>query len=85
MAIFICGQVIDAVVYRFDYSKVAMIISKEHQTIAKEIGVKLDRGATFLDGQGAYSLSKPFASASQLLCAGLLTSVGLSFTKSIIP
>lgn len=55
VAIFICGQVIDAVVYRFDYSKVAMIISKEHQTIAKEIGVKLDRGATFLDGQGAYS------------------------------
>ena len=55
VAIFISGQVIDAVVYRFDYSKVALIISKEHEAIAKAIGVKLDRGATFLDGQGAYS------------------------------
>ena len=55
VAIFISGQVVDAVVYRFDYSKVAMIVSKEYATIAKEIGVKLQRGSTFLDGQGAYS------------------------------
>lgn len=55
VAIFVTGQVIDAVVYRFDYSKVALIISKEHQAIALAIGQKLDRGATFLDGQGSYS------------------------------
>lgn len=55
VAIFVCGQVIDAVVYRFDYSKVAMIISSEHTRIAREIGIKLDRGATYLNGQGSFS------------------------------
>lgn len=55
IAIFITGQVVDAVVYRFDYSKVALIISREHETIAKAVGEKLHRGATYLHGQGAYS------------------------------
>ena len=55
VTVFICGKVIDAVVYRFDYSKVALIISGEHEQIAREIGLKLDRGATFLNGQGSYS------------------------------
>lgn len=55
LVVFITGQVIDAVVYRFDYSKVAMIISKEHDAIARAIGEKLDRGATFLHGEGSYS------------------------------
>lgn len=55
VTIFVCGQVIDAVVYRFDYSKVVMIISKEHEVIAREIGMKLDRGATYLNGQGSFS------------------------------
>ena len=55
VTIFVCGQVIDAVVYRFDYSKVAMIISSEHAAIAREIGLKLDRGATYLHGEGSYS------------------------------
>lgn len=55
VAIFVTGKVIDAVVYRFDYSKVAIIISKQYETIAREVGQKLDRGATFLHGQGVYS------------------------------
>ena len=42
-------------VYRFDYSKVALIISTEHERIAHEIGQKLDRGATYLRGEGSYS------------------------------
>ena len=52
---FICGKVVDAVVYRFDYSKVALIISSEYEAIAKAIGRKLDRGATFLHGEGSYT------------------------------
>lgn len=52
---FLCGKIIDAVVYRFDYSKVALIISPEHDAIARAIGEKLDRGATFLNGEGSYS------------------------------
>ena len=55
VAIFVCGQVIDAVVYRFDYSKVALIVSKEHQKIAEVIAKELDRGATFLHAEGSYS------------------------------
>ena len=49
------GQVVDAVVYRFDYSKVALIISKHYEEIASVVNRKLDRGVTYLDGEGYYS------------------------------
>ena len=49
------AKVLDAVVYRFDYSKVALIITKEYDAVAEAIGTKLDRGATFLNGEGSYS------------------------------
>ena len=55
VTVFICGKVVDAVVYNFDYSKVALIISPHHETIAREIGIKLDRGATFLHAEGSFS------------------------------
>lgn len=55
VAIFVTGQVIDAVVYRFDYSKAVMIISEHHEAIAKIIMEDLDRGATYLNGEGTYS------------------------------
>ena len=55
ITVFICGKMVDAVVYRFDYSKVALIISKEYEAIAQGIGEKLDRGATFLHGEGSYT------------------------------
>lgn len=54
IAVFVTSQVIDAVVYRFDYSKVALIISKEYEAIAQAIGKELYRGATFLHGEGSY-------------------------------
>ena len=57
VAIFITGKVIDAVVYRFDYSKVAVIISDYHEQIARVIKEDLDRGVTYLHGEGAYSNS----------------------------
>ena len=55
VAIFVTGQIIDAVVYRFDYSKVALIISPYYEEVAAKIDEKLDRGATFLQAQGSYS------------------------------
>ena len=55
ITVFVCGQVIDAVVYRFDYSKVALIISAHHEQIAETIGRKLDRGATYLHGEGTFT------------------------------
>lgn len=55
VAIFITGRVIDAVVYSFDYSKVAMIISEKQEQIAGAVLEKLQRGATYLQAEGAYS------------------------------
>ena len=55
VAVFITGQVMDIVVYRFDYSKVAFIISDKAEEIARDVSEKLDRGVTFLDGQGYYT------------------------------
>lgn len=55
IVVFITGRVMDVVIYRFDYSKVALIISDQAEVIAKDVCDKLDRGATFLHGQGYYS------------------------------
>lgn len=55
VALFITGKIIDAVVYRFDYSKVAIIISKDYEKIARMIGEDLGRGATYLHGEGTYT------------------------------
>lgn len=55
ITVFLCGKMVDAVVYNFDYSKVVLIISAEYEKIAYTIGVKLDRGATFLHGEGSYT------------------------------
>ena len=55
ITVFVTSQVLDIVVYRFDYSKVALIITKEYQQVAFQIGKKLQRGATLLHGEGAYS------------------------------
>ncbi len=55
VTVFITGKMIDAVVYRFDYSKVALIISKEHTAISQAIGDQLDRGATLLHAEGSYT------------------------------
>ena len=55
VAIVVTGQIIDAVVYRFDYSKVALIITDQYQAVAEEISRQLERGATFLQGEGTYT------------------------------
>ena len=55
VTVFLCGKIMDAVVYRFDYSKVALIMTKEHEKVAEAINDRLDRGATFLYGEGSYT------------------------------
>ena len=52
---FLCSKVIDMVVYGFDNSKTAMIISKEYEKLPALIDEKLGRGATYLYSQGSYS------------------------------
>lgn len=54
IAVFTAGQVLDVVIYRFDYSKAALIVSQKYSEIAQAICIQLDRGATFLDGEGAF-------------------------------
>lgn len=54
ITVFISGIVLDAVVYHFDYSKVALIISEQYEAISDQIQKKLERGVTWLDGEGAY-------------------------------
>ena len=55
IAIVISGQIIDAVVYRFDYSRVVLIISREYAAIAAAVARDLGRGATYLQGEGCYT------------------------------
>lgn len=55
VSVYITGKVIDAVVYRFDYSKVVMIISERPEMIAGKLNTELDRGATYLYGEGCYT------------------------------
>ena len=55
ITVYLSGKVVDAMVYNFDYSKVALIISSEYEAIAQAIGRDLDRGATFLIAEGSYS------------------------------
>ena len=55
VAIYISGKIIDGVVYSFDYSKVALIVTREYDKVAREISDKLERGATFLYGEGTYT------------------------------
>ncbi len=54
VAMFICTKVMDYVLYGLDTSKVAYIISDQYQAIARAI-LALDRGATVLHGEGAWS------------------------------
>lgn len=57
VAIYLSGKIIDMVVYSFDNSNVAIIISNSHETIAHHIMHDLERGVTYLDGHGGYSYS----------------------------
>ncbi len=55
---FLCSKVIDMVVYGFDNTKTALIITKEYEKVAQAIGKELGRGATYLYSQGTYSLTE---------------------------
>ena len=55
ITVFVTSQLIDAMVYKFDFSRVAYIISSEHKRIADSINYDLRRGVTYLYAQGYYS------------------------------
>ena len=55
ISVFIYSKVFDAVIYSFDFSRVALIISKHHGEIAEVIAEKMQRGVTLLEGEGYYT------------------------------
>ncbi len=55
LSIFITSKVIDLVQEGPGYSRAALIISDHQEAISKRILHDLDRGATFLEGTGAYT------------------------------
>lgn len=55
VTVFLTCKIMDAVIYRFDYSKVALIVTAQYEAVAKTVGEKLSRGTTYLYGEGAYT------------------------------
>lgn len=55
VSIFLVGKVMDMVVYGFDNSKTALIITSKHEEVSQAISDKLRRGTTYLYSQGSYS------------------------------
>lgn len=55
ITIFITGKVIDTVIAGVGYYKVVLIVSEAHEEIKEKILKDLQRGGTYLLGQGMYS------------------------------
>lgn len=58
VSLYVSSIVLDGVVYGFDYSKVAIIISDDYEAVAAALTTKLCRGVTLLQGRGAYTGSE---------------------------
>ena len=55
ITVYVNSIVIDGIVYGLEFSKVAYIISQKNADIALRIQNELERGVTFLYGEGGYS------------------------------
>ncbi|HPE85903.1 MAG: YitT family protein [Bacteroidales bacterium] len=55
ITIFVTGKVIDIVVEGMSYEKSLLIVSEKHEQIKDKILVDLNRGGTYLAGNGLYS------------------------------
>jgi len=55
VALFVCSEATDAVVYRLDYSYAAIIITDLDALVRDAIDEKLERGCTYLKGEGSYT------------------------------
>lgn len=52
---FVTSQVIEHVLTMFNQRKMVLIISDQHESIAKAVHSRVNRGATYLDGEGTYT------------------------------
>ena len=55
IVIYICGRVIDLTMEGTEYNKALLIISKAHKEIKDKLLLDLDRGGTYLKGEGLYT------------------------------
>lgn len=55
LVIYITGQVIDIVLKGFSYDNALMIVSEKHEEIKEKILVNLERGGTYLKGEGMFT------------------------------
>lgn len=55
VSVFLSGKMMDVVVYGFDNTKTALIITKEYEKMPAAINEKLGRGCTYLYSQGTYT------------------------------
>ena len=51
----VSSLVMDQLLYGLDHLTVALIISERYEQVSKAIEIRLDRGATVLDGSGSYT------------------------------
>lgn len=65
IALYISSVVMDWVLYGLDSSKVAYIVTDNPRPLAEAIDRELDRGATFLHGEGSFSRQEKLV----LMCA----------------
>lgn len=72
VALYVSSVTMDAVIYGRNDSGVALIISDRYDEIARAIDQKLERGATLLQGMGAYTRKEKLV----LLCAVKSSQVG---------
>lgn len=56
--IIISNFVLDAMLYRGDGAKLIYVISEKNEAIAKRVMKEVDLGATFIEGEGAYTNEK---------------------------
>ncbi len=54
LVIFITGKVIDLVLEGVNYGKMLLIVSEKHEAISEKIIKDLDRGGTFIQGEGMF-------------------------------
>lgn len=65
VTIYTCTKLLDGILYGRDTGKVMLVISGQHEEIARRVNEELDRGGTMLQGKGTYT----GADRPVLLCA----------------
>lgn len=55
LGIYICGKLMDTILYGFDFSTLTYIISDRYMEIGDAIQERLERGITYLEAQGGYA------------------------------